>query len=65
MTTKNLGGSNRMISLRDTAERLGVTPDSFYKTWRRWGIPAYRIGKAIKFRERDIEHWLEQHRIDV
>jgi predicted DNA-binding transcriptional regulator AlpA len=27
------------------------------------GLPAYRIGKAIRFRERDIENWLERQRI--
>jgi excisionase family DNA binding protein len=57
---KRLGGSNKLISLSDTAERLDVPTSTLYKNWRAWGLKAYRIGRALKFRERDIEAWLDR-----
>jgi excisionase family DNA binding protein len=55
-----IGGSNKLISLADTAERLDVPVSTLYKRWREWGLKAYRVGRALKFRERDIEAWLDQ-----
>jgi hypothetical protein len=34
-----------------------------YKHWREWQLTAYRVGRALKFRERDIEVWLERQRV--
>jgi excisionase family DNA binding protein len=59
-----LGGSNRLIGVRETAERLDVPVSTLYKHWREWQLTAYRVGRALKFRERDIEAWLERQRVD-
>ena len=59
-----LGGSNRLIGVRETAARLGVPVSTLYKHWREWQLTAYRVGRALKFRERDIEVWLERQRVD-
>ena len=63
VTTK-LGGSNRLIGVRETAARLDVPVSTLYKHWREWQLTAYRVGRALKFRERDIEVWLERQRVD-
>jgi hypothetical protein len=57
-----IGGSNRLISLIDTAELLDVPTSTLYKK-RLWGLQAYRIGRALKFRERDIEAWLDRQAV--
>ena len=62
VTTK-LGGSNRLIGVRETAARLDVPVSTLYKHWREWQLTAYRVGRALKFRERDIEVWLERQRV--
>jgi len=59
-----LGGSNRLIGVRETAARLDVPVSTLYKHWREWQLTAYRVGRALKFRERDIEVWLERQRVD-
>jgi excisionase family DNA binding protein len=59
-----LGGSNRLIGVRETAARLDVPISTLYKHWRDWQLTAYRVGRALKFRERDIEVWLERQRVD-
>jgi excisionase family DNA binding protein len=61
--TTGLGGSNRLIGVRETAARLDVPVSTLYKHWREWQLTAYRVGRALKFRERDIEVWLERQRV--
>jgi len=58
-----IGGSNRMLNMRETAEFLGVSHKSLQSNWRRWGLPAYRIGKRVQFRERDLEAWLAKQSV--
>lgn len=55
-----IGGSNKMISVKELAERLAISTDTIYDEWRSWGLPAYRIGKHLRFREREIEAWVDQ-----
>jgi excisionase family DNA binding protein len=57
-----LGGSNTLRSMPETAEYLNVPLRSLRSHWRKWGLPAYRVGRSIQFRERDLEAWLEDHR---
>jgi excisionase family DNA binding protein len=57
---KRIGGSNKLISLKDTAAMLDVPESSMYKNWRTWGLKAYRVGRSLKFRERDVEAWLDR-----
>ena len=40
---------------------LGHVPVStLYKHRREWQLTAYRVGRTLKFRERDSEVWLER-----
>lgn len=54
-----LGGSNRQLTMRECAAYLNVPHSTLQRRWRTWGLPATRVGKALRFRERDIERWLE------
>ncbi|MCQ9133052.1 helix-turn-helix domain-containing protein [Streptomyces hilarionis] len=54
------GGSNRLLTPAQTAEFLGVSLHTLYGSWRRWGLTGYRVGKHLRFRERDLESWLSQ-----
>ena len=55
-----LGGSNRMLSARDVAAMLAVPERTVRDKWREWGLPAYRIGKHLRWRERDVHAWIER-----
>jgi excisionase family DNA binding protein len=55
-----LGGSNRMLSARDVAAILAVPESTVRGKWREWGLPAYRIGKHLRWRERDVYAWIER-----
>ena len=58
--TGTLGGSNRMLSARDVAAILAVPERTIRDKWREWGLPAYRIGKHLRWRERDLYAWIER-----
>lgn len=54
----SLGGSNRMLSAQETADMLGMSRQTLYNNWRSWGLKAYKVGRSLRFRERDVEAWL-------
>jgi excisionase family DNA binding protein len=55
-----LGGSNRMLSAHDVAAILAVPESTVRGRWREWGLPAYRIGKHLRWRERDVAAWIDR-----
>jgi excisionase family DNA binding protein len=55
-----LGGSNRMLSARGVAAILGIPERTVRDEWREWGLPAYRIGKHLRWRERDVYAWIDR-----
>jgi excisionase family DNA binding protein len=57
--TGTLGGSNRMLSARDVAAILAVPERTVRDKWREWGLQAYRIGKHLRWKERDVHAWID------
>lgn len=57
-----VGRSNRLLSAREVGEMLGVPERTVRAQWRTWGLPAYRIGKHLRWRERDVHHWIDHHK---
>jgi excisionase family DNA binding protein len=55
-----LGGSNRLLSSRDVAAILAVPERTVRDKWKEWGLPAYRIGKHLRWKERDVYAWIER-----
>jgi excisionase family DNA binding protein len=55
-----LGGSNRLLSSRDVAAILAVPERTVRDKWKEWGLPAYRIGKHLRWKERDVCAWIER-----
>jgi excisionase family DNA binding protein len=55
-----LGGSNRLLSARDVAAILAVSERTIRDNWREWGLPAYRIGRHLRWKERDVYAWIDR-----
>lgn len=53
-----VGGSNRLLSVEEVAAYLGVPKKTVYGCWRQWGLRGYRVGRYLRFRERQVEEWL-------
>jgi excisionase family DNA binding protein len=53
------GGSNRLLRIPEAAEYLNVKDRTLREHWQRWGLQAHRIGRAIMFRERELERFID------
>jgi hypothetical protein len=49
----NLGGPNRLLNSAEVGELLGLPERTIRAEWKRWGLHACRVGRAIRWRERD------------
>lgn len=54
------GGSNRLLSPAEVADRLGVSRKTVYRRWSSWGLRDRRLGPLLRFTERDIENLIER-----
>jgi predicted DNA-binding transcriptional regulator AlpA len=55
----NLGGSNRLLNLADAAALLGLPkPRALRDYHKKWGVPSLRVGRELRFRERDLHAWI-------
>ncbi|GAA1022851.1 hypothetical protein Aple_086510 [Acrocarpospora pleiomorpha] len=59
----SLGGSNRLLSVGEVADYLGVPKKTLYQCWRSWGLHAYKVGRHLKFRQRQVEDWLKDQEV--
>jgi excisionase family DNA binding protein len=57
---ETLGGSNRLLSSRDVAAILAIPERTVRDKWKEWGLPAYRIGKHLRWKEPDVYAWIER-----
>ena len=52
--------SDRLLSTRELADFLGVSPETVLRRWRSGELPGYRLASnVLRFRESEIEAWLE------
>jgi excisionase family DNA binding protein len=58
-----VGGSNRLLSVEELAAYLGVPKKTVYDCWRKWGLRGYRVGRSLRFRERQVEEWLSSREV--
>ena len=55
------GGSNKLLSIPQVAEKLNQKERTVREHWRHWGLTGYRVGRTIQFRERDVDNWIEKN----
>jgi excisionase family DNA binding protein len=55
-----LAVSDRLLTTRQVADFLGVSPETVLRRWRAGELPGYRLASnVLRFRELEIEAWLE------
>ncbi len=52
--------NGRLLTAREVADRLGLTTETVLVWVRQGRLPAFRLGRAIRFREADLDAWLEE-----
>ena len=55
------GGSNRLLTPEEVAEWLKVSDITVRNKYRQWGLKAQKVGRLLRFRERDIVAYLEDN----
>lgn len=50
--------SDRLLSADEVASFLGVKRDTVYKLIDRNGLPAVKVGRLWKFRQRQVDEWV-------
>jgi excisionase family DNA binding protein len=52
----------RLLNTEETGERLGKSSWWVRENISRLGIPAIKVGRQWRFREDELDEWLELHR---
>ncbi|MFI5763861.1 helix-turn-helix domain-containing protein [Streptomyces sp. NPDC051563] len=55
------GGSNRLLTPKEVASWLKVSEITVKNKYRTWGLRPQKVGRLLRFRERDIVAYLEDH----
>jgi len=55
--------TDRLLSTRQVADFLGLSPETVLRRWRAGELPGYRLASnVLRFRESELEAWLEEKR---
>jgi excisionase family DNA binding protein len=49
-----------LLTARQVADQLGLSTETVLNWVRRGELPAFRLGRAIRFREADVDTWLQE-----
>ncbi|PKK82035.1 MAG: hypothetical protein CVT49_15735 [candidate division Zixibacteria bacterium HGW-Zixibacteria-1] len=50
----------KLLTPQEIAEVLGVQPSTIYQWTHQGFIPHVKIGKFVRFKEKDVEKWVEK-----
>jgi len=51
----------RLLSVGEICKYFGISRDTVYKWIETKGLPAYRLGRLWKFKQKDVDEWLEKN----
>ena len=52
-----------VLEIKDVSEMLGVSVSTLYKWVSEKKIPCHKVGSLVKFRQSEIEKWLDGNKI--
>jgi excisionase family DNA binding protein len=52
------------LSTKQASDWLGITARTLYRMIDEGGVPAYRLGRVIRLKQRDLEDFVESLRIE-
>jgi predicted DNA-binding transcriptional regulator AlpA len=54
---------DRLLNAAEVAEILGgkVTRKTVVRRWRKWQLPAHRVGRELRWWESDVYQWIGNH----
>ena len=58
-----LTDSEKFLSSEELAERKGLSVSYIKKAAKQYGLPHYKFGRLLKFKESEFEAWAQQRRV--
>ena len=55
----------RLLNVREAAQFLGLEVDTIYRKARLREVPCVKVGRALRFDVKALEHFIEKHAIDA
>jgi predicted DNA-binding transcriptional regulator AlpA len=60
------GGSNVLLTPKQTAAKLGVHRATLDRNWQDWGLRKVKLStRAVRFRERDVDNLIDARSYEV
>jgi excisionase family DNA binding protein len=56
---------DRLLTVPEVAQRLGVPAPYVYELARRREIPTCRFGRYVRIPARELRQWIQQRRVDI
>ena len=50
----------KLLSVDDVCDYLGIGRDTVYKWIATKSLPAYRLGRLWKFKQKEVDKWVER-----
>ncbi len=57
--------NKRLLTIKETADYLGVTPGSLYQMVHRRTIPYVKLGKVLRFDLKRLDEYIDKNSIEV
>lgn len=51
-----------LFTVGATAASLGIGKSTLYRTWKELGFTPYHVGDRLRFRDMELEAWMDQQR---
>jgi excisionase family DNA binding protein len=58
---ERLARSDRLLTAKELADILAISPKTLYNYVSRGMIPYFKIESNVRFRAREVAEWLRQH----
>jgi excisionase family DNA binding protein len=56
--------SGRLLTAREVADRVAVSPETVLRWWRAGELPGFRLASnCLRFSEDEVEAWLAARRV--
>ena len=52
----------QLLNSRQAADICGISHRTWEQKYQVWGVPFFRLGRAIRFRESELAQWIESRR---
>lgn len=54
---------DQLLTVDGLAEYLNISRRTMYRLLKAESLPAYRVGKQLRFRREDVDDWLQKRQV--